>query len=93
MKTIGLFEAKAKLSELCGKVAETGEVYTITRRGKPLVRIMAVEAEPDPAHEFRHLSVWVARAAIEKKYGPLTEEFELPRRKANPARYKNPLDD
>ena len=93
MKIIGLFEAKTKFSEVCEKISETGEVYTVTRHGKPLVKIVAVEPEPDPAHEFRHLSIWEARAAIEKKYGPFTEDFKLSPRKTDSASYKNPLDD
>ncbi len=93
MKSVGLFEAKTKLSEICQKVAETGEVYTITKRGKPVVKIVAIKSESDPAHEFRHLSIWEARAAMEKKYGPLTEDFELAPREMDPESYKNPLDD
>ena len=38
---IGIFEAKTKLSELCSKVAETGREYVITRRGRPVARIVA----------------------------------------------------
>lgn len=92
MKTVGLFEAKAKLSELCSKVAETGEIYTITRRGKPLAKIVAIEAESNPTQEFRHLSICEARKAYETKYGQITEDFELPPRKLDVKR-KNPLDD
>jgi prevent-host-death family protein len=39
MKTIGLFEAKTKLSEICEEVAKTHVPVTITRRGKALVCI------------------------------------------------------
>lgn len=92
MKKIGLFEAKAKLSEICEKVAETGEVYTITKRQKPLVRIVAVRSEEDPHHEFRHLSIREARKAYELKYGPILEDFELPPREVDLDR-KNPLSD
>jgi prevent-host-death family protein len=92
VKTIGLFEAKAKLSELCTKVSETGEIYTITRRGKPLVKLVAVTMEPDPSKEFRHLSIGEARSAYEAKYGPITEDVELPPREMDSKR-KNPLED
>ena len=44
MKTIGLFEAKTKFSEICDQVSKSGEAVTVTRRGQPLVRI-------DPLHE------------------------------------------
>lgn len=54
MKTeIGLFEAKNKLSELADKVARTGETVIITRRGKPLVRMMPVENPSPSADEIR----------------------------------------
>ena len=80
VKIIGLFEAKTKFSEVCKKVSETGDTYTVTRHGKALVKIIAAEPEPDPKHEFRHLSIWEARKAYVAKYGPITEDFELPPR-------------
>jgi len=36
---VGAFEAKTKLAELLDKV-EAGELVTITRRGKPVARLM-----------------------------------------------------
>lgn len=42
MRTVGLFEAKNKLSELA-TAAAGGEDVLITRHGKPLVRLVAVE--------------------------------------------------
>jgi len=39
MITVGSFEAKTKLAELLNKV-EDGETVTITRRGKPVARLM-----------------------------------------------------
>ena len=39
MKSVGIFEAKTRLAELCATVASSGEPLTVTRRGKPLVRI------------------------------------------------------
>ncbi len=92
MKTVGLFEAKTKLSELCSKVAETGVACTITRRGKPMVRLVAAMPMEEPSREFRHLSIGEARKAYEAKYGPITEDFELPPRESDLDR-QNPLDD
>ena len=92
MKKVGLFEAKTKLSEICSRVSETGMAYTITKRGKPLVKIVALEFESDPLHEFRHLSIGEARKAYETKYGPITEDFDLPPRELDLDR-KNPMDD
>ena len=42
MDSIGIYEAKSRLSELVEK-AEAGEVVTITRRGKPVAKIVAVK--------------------------------------------------
>ena len=43
MRTVGVFEAKNKLTALLDKVEEGGEAL-ITRRGKPVARL--VRAEP-----------------------------------------------
>ena len=42
MRTVGLFEAKNKLSELAN-VAAAGEEVVITRHGKPLVKLVAAQ--------------------------------------------------
>jgi prevent-host-death family protein len=41
-KTIGIFEAKTKFSEICELVASTGREIMVTRRGKSIVRIVPV---------------------------------------------------
>ena len=41
MREIGAFEAKTHLSELLAAV-EAGEVFTITRRGKPVAELRPV---------------------------------------------------
>jgi len=77
VRTVGIFEAKAKLSEICDQVAR------ITRRGKPLVRI-------DPVAQDR-CSVWEDRAVYIAEKGRMTEEFDIPERSREvPA---SPLDD
>jgi len=73
MKSVGLFEAKTKLSEICRGVATTGQAVVVTHRGKPMVRIEAV-APP------KGTSIWDRRAAHVKKNGPLTVDFDLPKR-------------
>lgn len=45
MKTVGLFEAKTKLSGLCEEVSRTKLPLLLQRRGKPLVMISPVPAE------------------------------------------------
>lgn len=86
MTTIGLFEAKTKLSELCEQVAKRREPIVITRRGRPLVRIEPV----GPGRGLRS-SVWHARQDWEKKHGRLREAFDLPKRARQT--WRNPLED
>jgi len=46
-KTISLAEAKARLSELV-EVAAAGETVVITKRGKPVVRLIKTETPRQP---------------------------------------------
>jgi prevent-host-death family protein len=61
VKTIGIFEAKTKLSAICEEVARTNMPVTITRRGKALVCIEPV------AHQ--RLSIKERRAAYLRAHG------------------------
>ena len=83
MKTVGIFEAKTKLSEICEEVARSGKSVLVTRRGKPLVRI-------DPVASDR-FSVWENREEYIAREGRLKEEFDLPAR--SPELPASPLDD
>jgi prevent-host-death family protein len=47
METFSLAEAKARLSELVARAAE-GETVQITRRGKPVAQITAIESPCQP---------------------------------------------
>ena len=49
-KTINVAEAKKHLSDLLGRVAYGKETIIITRRGKPIARLLPVEKEPAPRH-------------------------------------------
>lgn len=51
MKTVPLYEAKNRLSELIADI-EAGASIEITRRGKPVARLVAI-GEPRPADEDR----------------------------------------
>jgi prevent-host-death family protein len=86
MMTIGLFEAKTKLSELCEQVAKRRQAVVITRRGRPLVRI-----EPVGPGKGMRSSVWDSRDAWEKKHGSLREDLEAPARARQT--WRNPLKD
>jgi prevent-host-death family protein len=50
MKYVGAREANQKFSKLLAE-AESGEVVTVTRRGKPVVEIVAVSDRRDPDRE------------------------------------------
>lgn len=47
MEAVNLAEAKARLSELVGR-AEAGEDVQISRRGRPVVKLVAVEQPREP---------------------------------------------
>jgi prevent-host-death family protein len=76
MKTIGLFEIKTKLSRICDDVATTGESVLVTRRGKPLVRIVPIQLPPKGS------SVWDSREGF-LTGRPLAEDFVVPERKVD----------
>jgi prevent-host-death family protein len=44
-ETIGIFEAKTKLSELCTRVEEGSAEYVITRRGRAVARIVPMKGD------------------------------------------------
>ena len=76
-----MYETKNRFSAVCAEVAETGRPLVVTRRGRPLVRIVPVEPE-----DGRPRSVWDTVDEARAKYGPLTEDFELPERPIDPPR-------
>ena len=47
MTTVGAFEAKTHLAALLDRV-ERGEEVVITRRGKPVARLVAASSRPSP---------------------------------------------
>ncbi|MSQ72797.1 MAG: type II toxin-antitoxin system prevent-host-death family antitoxin [Betaproteobacteria bacterium] len=63
MERIGIFDARARLSELVGRV-EAGEEVVLTRRGKPVVRL--VRAEQDDRAKTRAAAVRRIRALSKK---------------------------
>lgn len=70
MKTIGLFDAKTRLSELCREVAETGEEIVITRRGQTLARLV-----PPARPKSRPPRV---PGRFKGQFGPIAEEALTP---------------
>ncbi len=82
MKTIGLFEAKNRFSEVCDTVSR-GEPILVTKRGKPLVRILPVSAPVSS-------DIWSTVKEGRSKYGALDEGLDLPARDTTKNR-KSPL--
>ena len=74
MTSVGIFEAKNRLSELCEKVASTGEPVLIRRRGEALVRIVPLQQDEMPG------SVWSSVKESVAKYGPLDDCWSAPER-------------
>ena len=68
MESIGIYEAKSKLSELVEK-AEAGQEVVITRRGRPVAKL--VRAKPEPP---------VDRAALIKEIRAFAKTVKLIRR-------------
>jgi prevent-host-death family protein len=52
MKTVPVYEAKSKLSELLAAV-EQGEQVTITQHGRPVARLVAANEGAEPAQAQR----------------------------------------
>jgi len=76
MKTIGIFEAKTRLSEVCEEVAKTHEPITVTKRGKPPVRIDPIDTDILTIRERREAYMEV-HGKLEKSS---TRDFEPPAR-------------
>lgn len=67
--SIGLFDAKTRLSELVHSV-EAGEAWTITRRGTPVARLVPVDHRPERAAALQRLHR--LRAEIAATEPPIT---------------------
>ena len=60
MKQVNLYEAKTHLSELVEQAAR-GEEIVIAKAGKPMVRLVAVDAEkPKRQFGFMKGQIWMA---------------------------------
>lgn len=87
MNTIGIFEAKTKLSQICEEVHETKEPVLITKRGVPFVRIEPIRVSAQPTS-----AIWESRKTFIERYGELSPDFELPARETF-VQYENPLEE
>jgi len=75
MITLGICEAKTRLSEICERVAQTGDPVVVTRRGVPLVQIDPVT----PAAGTGSM-IWELRDRFINEHGDLEGDIELPPR-------------
>jgi len=73
MTNISVAEAKNRLSELIARV-EGGAEITVTRRGKPVARLVAVVA---PDHQTRRTRVAEALRQLEVLRGPIRLDGDL----------------
>ena len=67
MTTIGIFEAKNRLSELVERAAR-GEEIIITRRGEQVARLMPPRA-PDPLGQAHALATRIRRSRMDQASG------------------------
>ncbi len=82
MPNVSIADARAQLSALIDQ-ANSGETVTITRRGKPVARLMAVEATHKP------IDVAALRALIAAHPAPdgADKDFDAVRYLRDDARY------
>ena len=68
MESIGIYEAKSKLSELVEK-AEAGQEVIITRRGRPVVKLVRAKPEPpvDRAALFKEIRAFAKSNKLRRK--------------------------
>ena len=78
MTEIALYEAKAQLSALVERVASTGEEVLITRRGRPMARLVPVD--DDSAIESAMAHLLAARDSSRPGSGTLRELIDEGRR-------------
>ena len=67
MATVGILEAKRRLSELAERVAR-GEQVVITRRGVPVARVMPPDA-PSTRHQARELAERIRKTPAGRALG------------------------
>jgi prevent-host-death family protein len=51
-KEVGAAEFKAHFLRFIAEIERTGEAVTVTKRGRPVVQVKAIEPEPKPVRKF-----------------------------------------
>jgi prevent-host-death family protein len=75
VKTVAIYEAKTHFSELLAAV-ELGEEVTITRRGNPIARLVAVHLPESLAEETTKRRALIARIRANRDAAPV-EAFDV----------------
>jgi prevent-host-death family protein len=68
MVTVNIHEAKTQLSKLVDQAVK-GETFVIARAGKPLVKVTALEAPPEP----RRLGFLAGEIAVPEDFNNMGE--------------------
>lgn len=69
ISSVGLRELHNRTSELIRRVTETGEEISVTRRGRPVVRIVPVD-ENDPVDRLRRAGMLREAEPSDRKLPP-----------------------
>jgi prevent-host-death family protein len=72
MESVGIRELKAKASEIVEAVHTSGKRYQVTRRGKPVARIVPASdtiASGDSEEVERDAAVWAEMDALAEEIG------------------------
>ena len=78
LKTIGVLEAKSRLSEICSEIAESGDTVVISSRGEPLVEVRPIRQPESDGAEPRSEGILDRLRECRERFGALEDEFETP---------------
>lgn len=79
LRTVGIFEAKTRLSEICAEVVESGDTVVISKRGEPMVQVRPVRSQSSTASGAGEAEgILDCLKNCLSRFGPLEEEFEIP---------------
>ncbi|RFC49492.1 MAG: Antitoxin component of toxin-antitoxin stability system, DNA-binding transcriptional repressor [Verrucomicrobia bacterium] len=80
LPSVGIPDARGRLSELCGEVARSGQPVWLCRRGLPIVELRPVRgeaacgADPTPRQRAGILDLW---RECRERFGPVQEELAV----------------
>ena len=89
MKTLELAQVQRDFADICQGIARAGQTIVVTQEHEPLVAIGPVADVVGSGEE----TVWERRRQFEQRHGALTEDFVLPLRHLDEARWEDPVQD